>query len=595
MMAVRVALLALLGVILAAVPAAGQRGTAYCNVTEIKSEQFSNGVRITIVADGELQWYPDFESLEAEGAVRAEHTQWGVSIWPTERFTHMPIRVLNARSKLGSAFVPVGKYPISHVEISIPEWAREGVGLTVDIVNYLGWQSGEGDLTNFRYGLWIYGGEDRTKAILAWRSDRFPPPPPPATPSDLPSEVSVRSAGDLLSVRAVNARLPEVANEIARQAGTPVSTPADSDARVSLNLTDVSPGDALRAIATGCGLSAGRRADGSWVLASGVGGSGGYEVSETRRAPLRYLRAVEALDLLPNFLLDYIHADREGNSIVVTGPSWMCERVAADLTKLDVPPREVTLDVIAVEYRSERALARTLRLERFFSDSSALVDTLTGSLEFHWLSGLTRGWELLLDNLETESTGYMRSRATIRVANGHVSRMFAGQQRNIIIEQIVEGVTANVLPIDIGASLEVQPRVGESEDVVLRINATVNSLSGRDPGSGLPVVSQRNASATVMARSGETIAIAGLELEEKSREERRIPILGGLPLIGRLFRAPARSHGTTRLCFFLTPHIVQPESAAGSESREPAEGLPYGSDRIRPGLCGSERGALSHG
>ena len=593
-MAIRAGLFIVILTSLLALPAAAQRGAAYCNVTEIKAEQFSNGVRITIVADGELQWGPDFESLEAEGAIRSERTPWGISIWPTERLTHIPIRVMNARSKLGSAFVPVGKYPVSHVEISIPEWASEGVGLVIDIVNYLGWQSGEGDVSNYRYGLWMYGGEDRTTAVIAWLSDRFPKPAAGPTPTDLPSEVRVEATSAGLTVHAVNAKLSEVTNEIAIRAGFPVSTPADSDVRISLHLYDVSPAEALEAIAVGCGLSAGQRADGSWVLASGVGGLGGYAVSETRRVDLRYLRAIAALDLLPNFLLDYIHADPQGNAIVVTGPPWMCDRVAADLAKLDAPPVEVSLEVVAVEYRSERALARTLGLARFFGHSSALIDTLTGDIQFLWLPDLARGWDLLLDNLEAESSGSLRSRATVRVLNGHVSRVFAGQQRHIIIQQIQEGVTANILPVDIGASLEVQPRVGESEDVVLAMKVTLNNLSGSDPRSGLPVVSQRSVGASVMARDGETIAIAGLELAGKSREERRIPILGALPLVGGLFRAPSRSQSETYLCVFLTPHIVRPQVAAeGTGPRPPAR------VGLRQHAAGATKavaeGALSHG
>lgn len=194
-------LLALLVLALSALPAAAQRGAAYCNVTEIKSEQLSNGVRVTIVADGELNWQLDFERLVSEGAIECQvvYGEWGrgINCMPTERFTRTPLRLMNARSKLGSAFVPVSKYPVSHVEISIPSWAVEGVGLEVDVVNYLSWFTGEGELFHPRYDFWFYPSDDRTQIIVAWTSDRFPPPPPPTTPARPPlrAEDHRRSGG----------------------------------------------------------------------------------------------------------------------------------------------------------------------------------------------------------------------------------------------------------------------------------------------------------------------------------------------------------------------------------------------------------------
>jgi hypothetical protein len=72
------------------------------------------------------------------------------------------------------------------------------------------------------------------------------------------------------------------------------------------------------------------------------------------------LRATDVLDLLPNFLLRYLQADPDGNAVVVTGPRWMAERVAADIAKLDVPLRQVDFEVALVEYTSGNA-GRALR------------------------------------------------------------------------------------------------------------------------------------------------------------------------------------------------------------------------------------------
>ena len=543
---------------LSAGPLAAQSGEVYCNITEIKAEQLSNGVQITIVGDGELQWRIDWGRLYEEGAWVSYETSDG---WwydePTERFLTLPILIYNARSMLGSGFVAVGKYPVSHAQISIPTWADEGVGLAIDFVQYIPWVTGEGDFRNYRFDLHWNSSEDGSSILLSWTADRFPPPPPPATPEDLPAELEVTEQAGLLSIRAVNAKVEDVASAIGRRAGFPVAAPRDGDLRVSLCLDAIAPARALQAIAASCGLAARRHPTGGWVIAEIAGTAAGYGASSVRRIGLSYLRARTALDLLPNFLVDYAHADEETNSIVATGPDWMLDRMAADLAELDRPPPQVSIDVVAVEYTSRSGLLQHLQIERSADNLSIGADTLAGALSFLRLDGLPAEWRLLLRSLETEGAGRLRSQATLRVLSGHTAHIFAGEERNIIIERIDGGGTADILSVDVGTTLDVQASVGSGDEVLLHITLEVRSLAATDRVTNLPVVAFRTARGAMRARDGETIAIAGLRLQQESREQRAIPILGSLPLIGRFFRAPAADVSQTDLAIFLTPHIIR--------------------------------------
>ena len=543
---------------LSAGPLAAQSGEVYCNITEIKAEQLSNGVQITIVGDGELWWELDWDRLYEEGAWVTYQTSEG---WwydePTERFRTLPILIYNARSMLGSGFVSVGKYPISHVQISIPGWAEEGVGLAIDFVHYVPWVTGEGDSQRWRFNLNVDSSEDGNSILLSWTADRFPPPPPPTTPEDLPAELEVTEQAGLLSIRAVNAKLEDVASAIGRRAGFPVVAPHDGDLRVSLCLDAISPAQALQTIAAGCGLAACQHPTGGWVIAESAGTAAGYGASSVRRIGLSYLPAGTALDLLPNFLVDYAHADEETNSIVATGPDWMLDRVAADLAELDQPPPQVSIDVVAVEYTSGSGLLQHLQIERSADNLSVGADTLAGALSFLRLDGLPAEWHLLLRSLETEGAGRLRSQATVRVLSGHVAHIFAGEQRNIIIERIDDGATADIESVDVGTTLDVQASAGSGDEVFLHITLEVRSLASADPANNLPVVAFRTAHGAMRARDGETIAIAGLRLQQESREQRAIPILGSLPLIGRFFRVPSADVSQTDLAIFLTPHIIR--------------------------------------
>jgi len=551
-------LVALVLIGLGAGPAAAQSGPVYCNVVEIQSEQLSNGVRITISGDGELSWSVDWDRLQQEGALRVERGPWGEYWEMTERLTHLPLVLWNARSSLGSGFVPVEKYPVSHVGLSVPQWATEGVGLEVDIVNYLGALTGEGELRRWRYDFDTRISEDRGSIIVTWTSDRFPSPPGPRTPVDLPSELAVAGERDRLTIRAVNVKVQEVARAISLAGDLPVVAPPDDDLRVSLCLDGVTPEAALQAVGIGCGLCTCPGPDGGWIIAEPRAGGSGYAASATKAIHLNHLRAIDALDLLPSFLLDYLRVDTQANALIASGPDWMLDRVAKDAAALDRASPEVTLEVAAVEYTSAHSLSRDLRLAGWLADFGVSMATLTGDLEILWLKGGARPWELLLDALDVQSTGHLRSRSRLRVASGHVARLFVGQQRYIIVERVEEGLTADVQPTDVGTTLEMQPWLGNSDEVVLHLEFSVRSLRGADPETGLPIIASRRADGSVRVREGETIAIAGLQLTEETRQDRAIPGLASLPLVGEAFRGLDRTRLQTELALFVTPRIVRP-------------------------------------
>jgi hypothetical protein len=581
----RLGIIALAAIACWAPAARAQRGAAYCNVTDIRADQLSNGVRITITADGQLAWDIEWDRLIAEGAIAVtEYAPGQYSFEPREQFRRLPIRIWNARSKLGSAYIDISRYPVSHATISIPDWAEEGVGLEIDLHNYLGWVAGEGRLLEVRYDLRVDRSDDGRSIIIAWGSNRFPPPAPPKTPEDLPAELRVTAHDGRVDVEAVNARLTDVVAAIAQECRFPVVAPLTDDVRVSACLRDATPTEAVEAVAMGCGMCARRLVNGEWVVAEAAGSGAGYGAMSERRINLRTLRAVDALDLLPGFLLRYLEADEEGNSILATGPPWLVDRVSEDLRKLDAPPPEVVIEAIAVEYTSSDALVRALRLERGAGDMLSAIQTLSGTLDFLWLKDLPAEWRLLLENLEVESTGRLRSRTVVRVLNGHQAFIFSGEQRYVVLESLSPESPANLQALDTGTRLSVLPLVGRGDEVMLGVEIVVRTLRGRDAETGLPILALRRANGVARVREGQTIALAGLQTEEVTRERRRIPLLGSLPVIGSFFQYPHHSRSETKLALFLTPRIIRPG--------EPARDIDgFGQAGAPPG----ERGGWSDG
>ena len=120
--------------------------------------------------------------------------------------------------------------------------------------------------------------------------------------------------------------------------------------------------------------------------------------------------------------------------------------------------------------------------------------------------------------------------------------------------------TFSVSTITIGTILAVTPQNDGDRMITLdvlpaitRLQAIVTSPDGRQTA---PVTEVKQASTIVRLRDGETAIIGGLISEETAETERRIPLLGKLPLIGAAFRSKANLRARTELVIFLTPRLV---------------------------------------
>jgi len=133
---------------------------------------------------------------------------------------------------------------------------------------------------------------------------------------------------------------------------------------------------------------------------------------------------------------------------------------------------------------------------------------------------------------------------------------------------------------DIGITLVVTPRINKDNFITLEIapevstsTENVNFSSGGTAGSGagasflIPIIETRQASSTVMIKSGNTLAMGGLIREDISDSYTKVPVMGDIPGLGALFRSKSLNRKKKNLLVFLTPTIVNPEAqnATGME------------------------------
>jgi len=109
---------------------------------------------------------------------------------------------------------------------------------------------------------------------------------------------------------------------------------------------------------------------------------------------------------------------------------------------------------------------------------------------------------------------------------------------------------------DVGIILNVEPQINDGDSVSLAIEQEVSSLKESSQAVDL-ITSKRTIDTEVLVDDGQLIMLGGLLDETVSDTEERVPLLGSIPGLGRLFRYNTTSRDKQNLMVFLRPHIIR--------------------------------------
>jgi len=153
----------------------------------------------------------------------------------------------------------------------------------------------------------------------------------------------------------------------------------------------------------------------------------------------------------------------------------------------------------------------------------------------------------------------------IRVSNREQARIHIGQRVPIISATSVPStqgpvITESVTYLDVGLKLEVQPTVHLNNEVAIKVALEVSNATSLEPTrqGTIPVqVDTRNAQTTLRLHDGETQILAGLVRNDHGSTGNKIPGLGDIPGLGRLFGSNRDDVSKSELVLSITPRIVR--------------------------------------
>jgi general secretion pathway protein D len=278
-----------------------------------------------------------------------------------------------------------------------------------------------------------------------------------------------------------------------------------------------------------------------------------------------------------------VTADASTNALIVVASAQDFQVISQIITKLDIVREQVLVEMLILEV-TEEALKEIgvdwATMDQAVSNSvrgfgatnlGPRVDFESGTLE-----GLALGaWKgtgsdiqigAILQALEKTSGVNILSSSSMVTSNHHEANMVAGESRPFVTGSRITETTDPSAPTvikqydyrDVGVTMKITPHVSQAGLIRLNIDGEITKLITAVTSASIdtPVTAKRRAQTTVTMKSDATVVIGGLTRDDTTRVEKKLPLLGDLPLLGGLFRYRSEESQKTNLLIFITPHVM---------------------------------------
>lgn len=269
--------------------------------------------------------------------------------------------------------------------------------------------------------------------------------------------------------------------------------------------------------------------------------------------------------------------------MIITDTLTNLDRIRELIDKLDVPPIQVTIDAhiyeidknkeeqMGVNWQKNIPVAGMTDSNLFTATIAPMSDTAGGTGVFRFGSLDVNQFTAVLSMLNTGTFAKVLSNPVITTLNNRPANITVGQAISYISASTVsEGgqVSNEVSQANANISLDVTPSVTGNDEVFLDITPNISSVLGYTTlgGNSTPNLSNRSAKTQVICKNNHTIVIGGMIKTDKSESINKVPILGNIPGIGKLFQSKSYRESRTELIIFITPHIVKEKVAKHNSS-----------------------------
>lgn len=289
---------------------------------------------------------------------------------------------------------------------------------------------------------------------------------------------------------------------------------------------------------------------------------------------LSHIEAKKAVNLLRSLLqLKQVHVNEELNALIVRDEPDRIKLAQKIIEANDIPDAEVMLEVEIIEVSRDKLSNLGLNLST--SSMSAGISTdataFATSLSYNQLKNLNADKNLLFSPLPQVVFNFQKSQVgaqtlanpRIRVVNNGKAKIHIGDRVPVITSTAITGgaTQTNVQYQDVGVKLNAEANIHIEKDVTIKLSLEVSSigaaLKDREGNTIAYQIGTRTAETVLNLRDGETQVIGGLIRDEERDTKIVIPLLGEIPVIGRLFSSKSNQKNKSEVLLAITPHVLR--------------------------------------
>ncbi|EZQ19099.1 general secretion pathway protein GspD [Halopseudomonas bauzanensis] len=291
-----------------------------------------------------------------------------------------------------------------------------------------------------------------------------------------------------------------------------------------------------------------------------------------------------------------IQAHDSTNSVVIYGPAELTREMSQIIRQLDIRRAQVLVEAVIAEVSYDRA--KELGVQWGFANEGAgvgvinfarggggilnLAAGINGFLEGDVTTppslsdGATLGGVgtigstqigLLINALQGDSSSNILSTPSLLTLDNEEAEIVVGQNVPFIVGRSVENsgqAFDTIQREDVGIKLRIRPQINEGNAVRLEIAQEVSQIAPGASGAADLITNKRSLNTHVMVDDNQLIVLGGLIDDQMVETRDKVPLLGDIPGLGRLFRYDTANVEKRNLMVFLRPVIVRDTAVAES-------------------------------
>lgn len=403
---------------------------------------------------------------------------------------------------------------------------------------------------------------------------RLPPP------NQQNGRIELDNRDGVISVSVRDAPLRDLLAVLAESQGLNIISSQDVDATITGSFSEASFVDVMEAIFSVTGYTWVRR--NNTILVTPIDGESTLppeaQGREVRVFPLNYVSAADIQSIITPLLspagkivitetnIADTHQTRE--LVIIEEIPQYLERVADYISRIDLPPRQVLIEahILEVDLKDDTAhgidfaeLSKVGGADLLLSSPSFnnTMSTLTSFSSPAYNIGILNSGNLagLIEALTKTTDAKTLASPRVLALNGQESYVQIGEKLGYFVTTTTETSTQQSVEfIDTGVVLKVTPYITDDDFIMMSVKPEVSD--GAVDTLGLPSERTTEVDTTIMLANGTGMVIGGLIKETIVEEDHKIPILGSLWMIGKMFRRTSVLRERSEIIIALVPHIV---------------------------------------